>query len=243
MFASSGNTLFATRAPRLARRSVTARGFAVVLLGLTVAQSPAFGQAEPVRNGQAPRTSSGPAGESVTLSPGDVVRITVWRKPELSGEFAIAGDGSIVHPLYKDIRVAGIPMDAVEGLVRGVIEKIERTPFVVEPLLRVSVEGEVRQPSVYSLRPETSIAQAIAMAGGPTERGRADRVRLVRTGGEIAVDLRRADVGASRLTVRSGDRIVVDRERAVFRDILSPVITVLGATAAIVSVILYSGNR
>ena len=148
-----------------------------------------------------------------------------------------------MHPLYKDIRVAGIPMDAVEGLVRGVIEKIERTPFVVEPLLRVSVEGEVRQPSVYSLRPETSIAQAIEMAGGPTERGRADRVRLVRTGGEIAVDLRRADVGASRLTVRSGDRIVVDRERAVFRDILSPVITVLGATAAIVSVILYSGNR
>jgi polysaccharide export outer membrane protein len=239
MLASSGNTLFAFWPMRHPRRSVTACGFAIVLFGLTIAQSPALSQADPARNGQASR----PATESITLSPGDVVRITVWRKPELSGEFAIAGDGSIVHPLYRDVRVVGIPMDAVEGLLRGVIEKIERTPFVVEPLLRVSVEGEVRQPSVYSLRPETSIAQAIAMAGGPTERGRADKVRVVRMGGEVAVDLRRAEVGGSRLTVRSGDRIVVDRDRAVFRDILSPMITVLGATAAIVSVILYQGNR
>lgn len=134
-------------------------------------------------------------------------------------------------------------MATVETLLRDVIGRIERTPFVLEPLLRVSVEGEVRQPSVYSLRPETSIAQAISLAGGPTERGRSERVRVIRAGSEVAIDLRRAESGATALTVRSGDRIIVDRRRAVFRDILSPAITILGATAAIVSVILYQRNR
>lgn len=183
----------------------------------------------------------GPA--SVTLNPGDAIRITVWRKPELSGEFFIAANGTIVHPLYRDVQVAGVPMAAVETRLLDVISKIERAPFVVEPLLRVSVEGEVRQPSVYTLRPETSIAQAIALAGGPTERGRGDRARVIRSDGEVSVELRRSDAGGTRMTIRSGDRIVVDRSRALFRDVLSPAITILGATAAVVSVILYQGNR
>lgn len=193
-------------------------------------------------------TSASPPGatasDAVVLSPGDAIRITVWRKPELSGEFPIAGNGTIVHPLYRDVRVTGIPMSAVEAAVREVISRMENAPFVIEPLLRVSVEGEVRTPSVYTLRPETSVAQAIAMAGGPTERGRADRVRVIRSDGEAIVDLRKADTGANRQMIRSGDRIVVDRSRAVFRDVLSPMITVLGATAAVVSVILYNrGGR
>jgi hypothetical protein len=33
-----------------------------------------------------------------TLRPGDVVRIDVWQKPELSGEFRVGIDGSLVHP-------------------------------------------------------------------------------------------------------------------------------------------------
>ena len=219
-----------------ARHWITRRGCGAALVGLAIVQSVAWGQAVLDKNTAAP-----PA--AVVLSPGDAIRITVWRKPELSGEFAIAGDGTIVHPLYREVRVVGVPIAAVEALLRDVIGRIEKTPFVIEPLLRVSVEGEVRQPNVYSLRPETSVAQAVALAGGPTERGRADRVRVIRADGEVKVDLRGADVGATHLTIRSGDRIVVDRGRAVFRDVLSPVITVLGATAAIVSVILYQGNR
>jgi protein involved in polysaccharide export with SLBB domain len=98
----------------------------------------------------------------------------------------------------------------------------------------------VRLPSVYSLRPETSVAQAIALAGGPTLDARVDRVRLIRTGGEILVDLRQASAGATRTTIRSGDRIVIERNRAIFRDIVTPAIMILGATAAVASVILYN---
>ena len=42
-----------------------------------------------------------------TLKPGDMVRVTVWRKPELSGDFRVLADGSIAHPLYQAINVTG----------------------------------------------------------------------------------------------------------------------------------------
>jgi protein involved in polysaccharide export with SLBB domain len=180
---------------------------------------------------------------AVTLSPGDVVRITVWRKPEMSGEYVVTADGRIAHPLYREVQVAGAPLAVAEAKVKTLLEKYEANPqFVIEPLLRIAVGGEVRQPNLYTLRPETSVSQAVALAGGPTERGRRDRLRLIRGDREMVIDLRRVDATGAGMPIQSGDQIVVERDRAVFRDLISPVVTVLGATAAVVSVILYSGS-
>ena len=184
--------------------------------------------------------SSGPVA-SGALNPGDVVRITVWRKPELSGDFVVAGDGSVSHPLYREVRVTGIPLAAVEARLREFLGKLETNPqFVVEPLLRVAVAGEVRQPSLYTLRPETSLGQAVAMAGGATDRGRTDRVLLVRDNKQVVVTLRAADQSGAAMPIRSGDQIVVERTSAVFRDYIAPIVSILGATAAIVSVVIYN---
>jgi len=181
---------------------------------------------------------------AVALNPGDVVRITVWRKPELSGDFVVAGDGTLSHPLYRDVRVIGVPMAAVETRVREFLTKLEANPqFVVEPLIRVAVGGEVRLPNLYTLRPETSLAQAVAMAGGPAERGRRDRLVLVRQNQQVVIDLRRSDAAGSSMPVRSGDQILVERQSAVFRDVITPMVSILGATAAVMSVILYNGRR
>ena len=38
---------------------------------------------------------------SQNLNPGDQVRIVVWRKAEFSGDFAVAANGTIAHPLYR----------------------------------------------------------------------------------------------------------------------------------------------
>ena len=178
------------------------------------------------------------------LNPGDIVRITVWRKPELSGEFVIAADGTVSHPLYRAVRVTGLTLDAVDARIREFLGKLEANPqFVVEPLLRVAVGGEVRQPNLYTVGPETSLAQAVAMAGGPTERGRRDRVRLIRQDRETVVELRRSDASGAGTLIQSGDQVVVEQRRAFYRDVVSPVISVVGATAAIVSMIFYFRDR
>jgi polysaccharide export outer membrane protein len=182
--------------------------------------------------------------DSLALRPGDAVRITVWRKPEMSGEFAIATDGSLNHPLYRALRVTGIPLVTAEARLRTFLQQYETNPeFVMEPLLHVAVGGEVVRPNLYTLRPETSVSDAVAMAGGPTDRGRRDRVRLLRDGSEVVLDLTRPQPGFATTPIRSGDQILVDRKRAVFRETIGPIVMVAGATAAILNVILRAGRN
>lgn len=181
---------------------------------------------------------NGAPADDMVLQPGDQVRIAVWRNVELSGELTVGPDGTLLHPLYRAVRVTGVPFVAVESRIRAFLEQYEARPqFVAEPLVRVAVSGEVARPNLYHLRLDVTVAQAVALAGGPTERGRRDRVRWTRGGGVRVVRLGGADPAAG-LPVRSGDQLVVERRRAVFREIIAPIITVAGATAAIVNVVL-----
>lgn len=176
------------------------------------------------------------------LRPGDVVRVTVWRNPELSGEFDVAADGSLRHPLYQAIQVAGVPLSTAEARLRDFLRQYESNPnFTLEPLFRVAVSGEVRQPSIYTLSPEMTVAQAVALAGGFTDRSMVNRVRLYREDQVWTIDLTRPDEGMGRLQIRSGDQIVVDRRRSIFRDYVAPVASIAGAVAAILNV--YLRNR
>jgi len=176
---------------------------------------------------------------SFVLGPGDAVRVTVWRQPEFSGEFVIAADGSITHPLYRSIVVTGLGLPDVEDRLRRFLQRFDADPqFVVEPLVRISVSGEVNRPNLLSLRPETLIPQAIALAGGPTDRARRDRVQVMRGNERLVLDLSRADAAGVRMPVRSGDQIMVERRHAVFREVILPVVSMAGASAAILNVIL-----
>jgi polysaccharide biosynthesis/export protein len=183
------------------------------------------------------------AASSEGLNPGDQVRVLVWRKPELSGDFAIAANGTITHPLYRSVQVTGVPISAVEDRIRTLLLQYETNPqFVVQPLVKIIVGGEVKAPNLYSVPPETTVAQAVAIAGGATERGKLDRVRVVRAGQEILVDLTRPDVSAAQLQIRSGDQIMVARGTAFFRDYVGPVSSTVGALAAIIGIFIALSN-
>src|SRR3954464_11599814 len=97
---------------------------------------------------QEPRTQTEQArAEQAVLTPGDSVRIEVWRKPEFSGDFVVAPDGTITHPLFRSVRVAGLPFATAEANLRTFLGQYEENPqFVMEPLIRVAVSGEVPRP-------------------------------------------------------------------------------------------------
>jgi polysaccharide biosynthesis/export protein len=183
-----------------------------------------------------------PAGrqdQAAVLTPGDSVRIVVWRKPEFSGDFVIAPDGSITHPLFRGVKVAGLPFATAEANVRQFLSGFDENPqFVMEPLIRVAVSGEVPRPSVFALRPETTIGEALARAGGTGPNGAPNRVRVIRlqpNGSQQQLKLNLADPNGSEgtLPVRSGDQIIVDRRKSFFRDILLPTLTVIGSIASL----------
>jgi polysaccharide export outer membrane protein len=183
--------------------------------------------------------AAAPPTESVMLSAGDSVRITVWRKPEFSGDFIVSPDLSISHPLYRTVRVGGVPFGTAESNLRTFLARFEQDPqFVMEPLVRVAVSGEVGRPQVFAVRPETSIAEAVAQAGGPNQFARRDRVRILRkeaNGGqrELYVNLLEPQPGSVAVRVRSGDQIVVDRRKSFFREVFLPGLSVIGSVASI----------
>jgi polysaccharide biosynthesis/export protein len=182
---------------------------------------------------------SRPSSDQSVLAPGDSVRIVVWRKPEFSGDFVVAPNGSITHPLYRSVQVGGIPFATAEANVRRFLARFEENPeFVMEPLIRVAVSGEVNRPQVFAVRPETTIGEVVARAGGTNEVAARNRVRVLRlnTGGQqnlMLVDLNDPSGGASLSPVRSGDQIVVDRRKSFTRDILLPTLGVIGSIASL----------
>ena len=169
------------------------------------------------------------------LRPGDVLRITVWRQPDFSGEYPINPDSTVAHPLLQAVRVAGVPLSVVRTRLREFLLAYEQNPrFVVEPLYPVVVAGEVHEPGLVSLPRGTPVSQAVARAGGPTERGRLDRVTLLRGGRSYSLNLLSEDQRTAVMPIASGDQIFVGRRGNfnVVRDVLSPVASLTAAVAA-----------
>lgn len=177
------------------------------------------------------------ASEVPVLRPGDAIQLTVWRREDLSGEFAIGADGSIVHPILQRVVVTGVPLEEVERRISALLQSFEgETEFAIQPLVRVGVAGEVRQPNLYMLTPDMTVANAVARAGGPTERGRLDRVVLLRDGTSRQLDLVDPSGLGARITVQSGDQVLVARRRDFLREYVVPIASVVAAVAALVRV-------
>jgi polysaccharide export outer membrane protein len=187
---------------------------------------------------QSPAPAPGPSAVP-TLRPGDALRITVLRHPELSGEFVVTADGTLVHPVYRELRVSGMALSEADAAVRTLLTRFETKPeFVLDPLFQVAVSGEVRAPNLYALRPSTTIAQAVALAGGATERGRIERVRLFRGGAEFVVDLSRPERGLGMEPIQSGDQLLIERKTSLFRDYIAPAGSVVAALAAVLNIMI-----
>jgi polysaccharide export outer membrane protein len=202
---------------------------ALLLLGLLPALSV---------SAQTPQASRAGADQSF-LAPGDSVRIVVWRKPELSGDFVIAPDGTITHPLYRAVRVAGVPFAKAEESVRSFLTQFEANPqFVMEPLIHVAVSGYVTRPIVFAASPGTSVGEAVARAGGADEQGARNHVRILRLTPsgqqtQMVVDLTDPTGSAGTMPIRSGDQIIVDKRKSFFKDVMIPALSIIGSVASL----------
>lgn len=177
------------------------------------------------------------------LRPGDVLRINVWRHPELSGDFVVAPDSTLVDPVYQVVKVAGAPLAVVRERLRTVLSTYEQgVPFVLEPVFPVTVAGEVRQPNLYRLPEGTTFAQAIAQAGGPTELGRLNKVQVIRRDSTMMIDLGSGYLKYERLAIASGDQILVER-RSNFNFLRDALYPLASLTAAVAAVLAYSRSR
>ncbi|HEX3236570.1 MAG TPA: polysaccharide biosynthesis/export family protein [Gemmatimonadales bacterium] len=179
------------------------------------------------------------AADQMTLSPGDSVRIVVWRKPEFSGDFVISPDGTVSHPLFRDVKIAGVPLATAEANLRRYLSQYDQNPqFVMEPLLHLSVSGEVPRPLVFATQPGTSVAEAVARAGGTTQFANRSHIRVIRnepSGNQrvFYANLQDPEDRLAQSPVRSGDQIVVDRKKSFVKDIFLPTLGLIGSVASV----------
>ena len=171
------------------------------------------------------------------LRPGDHLRITVVSDDKnLSGEFEVGPDGALRHPIYNQLRLASVPLPLLKDTVASFLRKFEREPQLeVEPLFKTTILGEVRTPNIYFVAPGTVVSDAIAHAGGLTDRADPARVTILRDGHRVSTSLNPSS-GNPALTILSGDQVSVAKTR----NVLGSLIPVIGVAVSVLSLIILS---
>ena len=115
---------------------------------------------------------------------GDRLAIRVMGQQELTGVYVVDPDGNISMPLIRTVPVAGLSLKEVEGVItRRLRQGFLRNPSVsVQPMeLRpFYILGEVKQAGRFPYQPGMTVAQAVAMASGFTERADTGKALLTR---------------------------------------------------------------
>lgn len=191
-----------------------------------------------------PQTATG-AGANYIVGPQDVLVITSYDQPELTGKFTVEIDGTFSYPLIGRLRVGGITLRDVEEVLK---KELIAKGFFIDPQVTVAIEtyrsqkiyvvGEVRTPGAYPLSGDMRLVEALALAGSttPTASGEAVIVHASNEGAVIEpaplptstgadnpdqvvrVDLRELENGdlAQNVRLRSGDTIFVLRAESVY---------------------------
>jgi polysaccharide export outer membrane protein len=174
------------------------------------------------------------------LRPGDLLKIAVFRDKELSGDYPIDARGYVQIPGLGVIKAAGLePAEITDRLRLALVERGFAHPEIsVQPMIRVSVLGEVRAPHVYPVDPGTSLLQLLTVAGGPTDRAKLKDTRVIRDGRAFRVDMEAGLKGsaAGRIVLYSNDVVVVDRKKGLTGENLGLTLTAASLLLTILNI-------
>jgi len=104
------------------------------------------------------------------LGPGDVVMITVWGHPELSGKRVVGPDGEIQLPFVGSFRVADLNADDASSKLTSALKEdyLDTAASVTVESYnsnQVVVLGHVAHPGVLIFSGNPTLLEALAMAG------------------------------------------------------------------------------
>ena len=153
----------------------------------------------------------------------DVLDISVWKSPELSLTIIVRPDGMISLPLIGEVRADGQTPTELKEEIQAKLKDFKQEP-IVSIIVKESnsksifITGEIARPGKYPLRSETTITQAIALAGGFSQWANKDKVIIIRKsslnpeGNRISIKY--SDIVAGKnmranILLRAGDTVIV----------------------------------
>ena len=130
-----------------------------------------------------PATAAAQSPKDYLVGPNDVLVITVFDQPQLSGKYLVQADGTVTFPLLGRLRAGGMSMQAVEDDLRG---RLISGGFLTKPEVAVTIDqyrsqqvfvmGEVRQPGSLQFTGSMDVIEALARAGAVTDRADTEAV-------------------------------------------------------------------
>ena len=172
------------------------------------------------------------------LQPGDVIRLRIWREPDLSGEFPVDESGTAVFPKLGATKVGSITADSLRAMLVATYSQYLRDPAIeVTFLRRVTILGAVNHPGIYPVDPTMTVHDAFALAGGTVPTGNPKHFQLRRGGKEMDVDFSQ-DTPIGRTVIRSGDELYVPERSWFSRNGIYVIGGVITATAIVVSTLI-----
>jgi Periplasmic protein involved in polysaccharide export len=150
------------------------------------------------------------------LGPEDVLEITVWRNQDLSRQTVVRPDGMVSMPLIGDVQASGLTANQLAARIADRLKEFKESPSVSVSVKEVNsynifVLGEVGKPGKYQLKSNTSVLQAIAIAGGFSIYASKNKMQVVTT--EVNGDGRPHEI---RIPVRYNDLLNGKGERGNF---------------------------
>ena len=149
-----------------------------------------------------------------TLGVGDVLQITVWDHPELSGAvatqtqvaarpadpasgFVIGEDGNVTYPYAGTLHVVGLRIDQVRAKLYERLASVFNRPQLTVRIAsfrsqQIFVDGEVHTPGPQAINDiPMTLYDAVSRAGGFLQTADQSRMVLVRNGKSYPLDLPR----------------------------------------------------
>jgi polysaccharide export outer membrane protein len=150
----------------------------------------------------------------------DQLRISVWDNKELTLDLVVRPDGKISMPLIQDVVAEGLTAAQLASEIQRKLAAYIVNPEVSVIVLQVNAPkyfliGNIARPGTYPLRGDTSVLQALALAGGFTQFASPKRIKLIRAaGGRQEVRMINyydiiEDGGQGNYLLKPGDTIVV----------------------------------
>jgi polysaccharide export outer membrane protein len=133
-----------------------------------------------------PDTSKSAMTDNYVIGASDMLSVTVFKEPTLSGSLLVRPDGMISMPLLGDVMASGKTPLQLAAEVTVKLKKYVQDPNVTVVLSqmnskKVYLMGEIGKPGPIEMTPGMTLLQAIATGGGLTQYANSKKIYILRT--------------------------------------------------------------
>lgn len=129
-----------------------------------------------------------PRSREVVLGVGDSISVNVWENKDFNTDATIRPDGTITMPLIGDIKAVGETPSSLKAKIKSRLGEFVRLGTSAEITVavkswrsyRFTIQGEVTHAGMFTADQYVTVADALALAGGPSKFAKRNEITLLR---------------------------------------------------------------